>query len=152
MPSGHNDPLRSILESIAERFAAEISAAVMEHVESRVRDEVQAVISRAFAGPRAGLTRAGRRAVARPARNVRVCRVPGCGKPSKGPRYDFFCAEHRDLPDDEKERIRKAQAGQPPAPIAAAEPAEAAPAPGRAKKNGARKARPARGRKAAKAA
>ena len=107
MPRPRKDPLRSLLDPIAQRFAAEVSAAVMSHVEARVREEVQAVVGRAFRGS-TGAAR-GRRLGAAPGRNLRPCRVPGCGRPSKGPRFDYFCAEHRELPAAEKEAIKKAQ-------------------------------------------
>ncbi|HEY3352672.1 MAG TPA: hypothetical protein VGQ83_05455 [Polyangia bacterium] len=161
MPRSHKDPLKAILAPIADRFAAEISAAVMDYVEARVRDEVQAVVDRTFGGQHDAPARGPRRelAVARPERKVRVCRVPGCGRPSKGPRFDFFCEVHRDLPAAEKEAIKKAQAQAPAGAEAAAEsaaPAGEAPAP-RARKNGARKrakapARAARKARAAKGA
>ena len=93
--------LQPLLEPIARRFAAEVAAAVVGFVEARVKHEVESAVGRAFAGAR---TRGG--AAPRRARAIRPCRVPGCGKPSKGPRFDFFCAEHRDLPAGEKAAIK----------------------------------------------
>jgi hypothetical protein len=103
--------LQPLLEPIARRFAAEVAAAVVGFVEARVKHEVEAAVGRAFSGAR---TRAS--AVPRRARAIRPCRVPGCGKPSKGPRFDFFCAEHRDLPAAEKAAIKdgkRANGGKP---------------------------------------
>jgi hypothetical protein len=99
------DPLQPLLEPIARRFAAQVAAAVVSFVETRVKEEVKAAVGRAFAGARVrGAGGAGR------VRNIRPCRVPGCGKPSKGPRFDFFCADHRQLPAAEKAAIK---AGKP---------------------------------------
>ena len=95
------DPLQPLLEPIARRFAAEVTAAVMGFVETKVKREVQALVGRAFAGAR----QRGGSTGARP-RNIRPCRVPGCGKPSKGPRFDFFCEVHRGLPAAEKDAIK----------------------------------------------
>jgi hypothetical protein len=36
----------------------------------------------------------------------RKCRVPGCGKVSKGPRYDFFCADHRTMSKAAKKAVK----------------------------------------------
>jgi hypothetical protein len=95
------DPLQPLLEPIARRFAAQVAAAVVSFVEARVKQEVKAAVGRAFAGAR--MRGAGS---ATRVRNIRPCRVPGCSKPSKGPRYDFFCAQHRELPAAEKAAIK----------------------------------------------
>lgn len=94
------DPLHPLLEPIARRFTAEIAAAVVSFVEARVKREVQTAVGRAFVGSRT------RSAISRRVRAIRPCRVPGCGKPSKGPRFDFFCDEHRELPAAEKAAIK----------------------------------------------
>jgi hypothetical protein len=100
------DPLQPLLEPIARRFAAQVAAAVVSFVEARVKHEVKLAVGRAFAGARA---RGG--ASATRVRNIRPCRVPGCGKPSKGPRYDFFCAQHRELPAADKAAIKAGKRG-----------------------------------------
>ena len=101
MPSARNqDPLQPLLEPIARRFAAQVAAAVVGFVEARVKREVESAVGRAFASART------RGAAPRRARTIRPCRVPGCGKPSKGPRFDFFCAEHRELPAADKAAIK----------------------------------------------
>ena len=69
-------------------------------VEARVKREVESAVGRAFASAKARGVSPAR------ARKIRPCRVPGCGKPSKGPRFDFFCAQHRDLPAAEKAAIK----------------------------------------------
>jgi hypothetical protein len=92
--------LQPLLEPIARRFAAEVAAAVVGLVEARVKREVETAVGRAFAGTRS------RGTAPRRVRAIRPCRVPGCGKPSKGPRFDFFCAEHRELPAADKAAIK----------------------------------------------
>ena len=39
--------------------------------------------------------------------NFKPCKVPGCGKPSKGPRFRFLCEDHRDLPKAKLELLLK---------------------------------------------
>ena len=39
----------------------------------------------------------------------RPCRVPGCGQVSKGPRFDFFCAEHRTMSKSAKEAVKRGE-------------------------------------------
>lgn len=47
----------------------------------------------------------------KPKRTVRPCPVPRCRQPSKGPRYSWFCAVHRDMPKREREKAMKAAQG-----------------------------------------
>lgn len=42
-------------------------------------------------------------------RAILPCPYPGCGRPGKGPRFGWFCEEHRSLPKTERDRIRIAQ-------------------------------------------
>ena len=65
----------------------------------------------------------------------RVCPVPGCGKLGKGPRFRFFCDDHKGLSKAEQDKI-----------IAESKGAAAAPAKGKP----AKKSRKKRGKKAAK--
>ncbi len=95
------DKLKTIIRPLADRFAAEVSAAVMEFVQAQVREQVESVIGRVVKGLPNGT-------VPRVRAAVRPCRVPGCGRPSKGPRFDFFCEVHRSLPAEEKEKIKAA--------------------------------------------
>lgn len=37
------------------------------------------------------------------------CRVPGCGKVSKGPRFDFFCEDHRTLSKKDKDAVKRGE-------------------------------------------
>jgi hypothetical protein len=43
---------------------------------------------------------------------VILCPVPGCGKPGGGPKWGWFCAEHKDLPAAEKDKARAASRAQ----------------------------------------
>jgi hypothetical protein len=101
------DRLNPILKPLAERFAADISAAVMDFVKARVRDEVEAVLGRAV---RTMPQRATKRRASAGHSNIRPCRVPGCSRQSKGPRFDFFCEVHRTMSAEEKEAVKKGKA------------------------------------------
>jgi hypothetical protein len=37
------------------------------------------------------------------------CRVPGCGKVSKGPRFDFFCEDHRTMSKKAKDAVKNGE-------------------------------------------
>jgi len=56
------------------------------------------------------------------------CRVPGCGKVSKGPRFDFFCEDHRTMSKKAKAAVKNGESlPLKPAPKKAA-PKKAKPA------------------------
>ena len=38
---------------------------------------------------------------------MKPCPVPKCKQPGKGPRYKWFCAEHRDMPKRELAKLMK---------------------------------------------
>jgi hypothetical protein len=44
-------------------------------------------------------------------RRVRLCPVPGCGRPGAGPRNRWFCDTHKGLPVAEQKRILAAAKG-----------------------------------------
>lgn len=46
---------------------------------------------------------------ARKAGGGRPCRVPGCGKVSKGPRFDFFCEDHRTMSKKAKDAVKNGE-------------------------------------------
>lgn len=48
-----------------------------------------------------------------PNAGIKPCRVPGCGKPSKGPRFGFLCETHREM---NKADIAKLLASATPGP------------------------------------
>src|SRR5437667_10971989 len=66
--------------ALIERFAYDLSGAIVELVQHQVKDAV----ARASAGR---LEQDGRRA-------GRLCPVPGCGETGAGPRNRWFCREH----------------------------------------------------------
>jgi hypothetical protein len=71
-------------------------------MESLVQQLVESVVARLPAAMTAGRAATGGGAVAGRA----ACAVPGCGKPHSGPRYRFFCREHKaSLGKREQDRI-----------------------------------------------
>lgn len=85
-----------------------------------------------------GTTGKARRRRTTAAKVVRHCPVPGCTKPTKGPRFRFFCEEHRELPRAEQDRYlaeqKKGGDGAPAKGEASGAPARKARRRGRAKK------------------
>jgi hypothetical protein len=98
MPRTHSG-LDQTLENIVSRAAAEIAQAVRQNT----ADEVSRLVG-------AGGSIGGRRALRQ--RRVIMCPVPSCGKPGGGPKWGWFCAEHKDLPASEKEKARAATRGR----------------------------------------
>ena len=49
----------------------------------------------------------------------RTCPVPGCLNPTKGPRFRFFCATHRDMPKAKQDAILAAAKGDQGSKVAA---------------------------------
>ena len=77
-------------DALAERFA--------EIVADRLSSVMPAGRSSSSSSPAGGKATKGRRG-ARPGRKLDMaCRFPGCQNQSKGPRFRFFCDEHRKLP------------------------------------------------------
>jgi hypothetical protein len=71
-------------------------------MESLVQQLVESVVARLPAAMTTGRAATGGGAVAGRA----ACAVPGCGKPHSGPRYRFFCREHKaSLGKREQDRI-----------------------------------------------
>src|SRR5262245_42965042 len=94
------------VQDIVSRAAAEIAHAVRQNI----ADEVSRLVGSAGGGL------AGRRVQLRK-RRVILCPVPNCGKPGGGPKWGWFCADHKDLPAAEKEKARaatRARAGMAP--------------------------------------
>ena len=82
------------LNDIVARAAAEIAHAVRQNI----ADEVSRLV-----GTGGG---AGKRLARK--RRVIMCPVPNCGKPGGGPKWGWFCGDHKDLPASEKEKARAA--------------------------------------------
>jgi hypothetical protein len=83
--------LDGVVERIVARAAAEIAQAVRQNIAAEVA--------------RLALKSDG--AVGRK-RRVILCPVPTCGKPGGGPKWGWFCADHKNLPAAEKEKARRA--------------------------------------------
>ena len=84
------------LQDIVSRAAAEIALAVRQNI----ADEVSRLVGVVGGGSVA------RRVLRK--RRVILCPVPNCGKPGGGPKWGWFCADHKDLPAAEKEKARAA--------------------------------------------
>ncbi len=90
------------LSSLANSFAE----AVAQLVERTIADRVGARVSTLAGRTIAKTSRAtNRRKVHRPAHTLRACPFGGCQEPSKGPRYSWFCAAHRELPEGERAKV-----------------------------------------------
>jgi hypothetical protein len=116
MPRGRRNPLKTIVLPLASRFASDLAAAVEMQVRAQVREQVEGILNQVTGARSKGPAAAPGRRRAAGRRLPKACRVPGCKNPNKGPRYDFFCEKHRDLPAAEKEKIKAAaRAGKGPA-------------------------------------
>jgi hypothetical protein len=97
MPKTTNESrLDRTLQDIVERAAAQVALAVRQNI----ADEVTRLV---------GVTGSGgvaKRMLRK--RRVIFCPVPNCGKPGGGPKWGWFCADHKDLPAAEKEKARAA--------------------------------------------
>jgi hypothetical protein len=89
------------LNDIVARAASEIADAVR----GNIADEVARLV-----GGRATVARGPGRPGRPPGRRRRVilCPVPKCGKPGGGPKWGWFCKDHKDLPASEKAKARAA--------------------------------------------
>ena len=86
------------LQGIIDRAAAEIAQAVRQNIADEVTRMVGgASLRRGTAGR---VARVGRK------RAPILCPVPNCGKPGGGPKWGWFCADHKNLPKSEKDEIR----------------------------------------------
>jgi hypothetical protein len=93
------EQLDRTLQDIVSRASAEIAQAVRESI----ADEVTRMVG--GNGGRAGT--AGRVARVGKKRRTILCPVPGCGQRGGGPKCGWFCADHKDLSEAEKEKIRR---------------------------------------------
>jgi hypothetical protein len=110
------DKLQSKINAIITEATAKVTALVRHNIGA----EITRIAQVALAGPiLAGVSDHGSKpsteaprskvpAAKKPSPQVArqmECPSPGCKNPSKGPRFSWFCAEHRELPADEKEKI-----------------------------------------------
>src|SRR5437867_4434161 len=89
------------LNAIVARAANEIAHTVRQNI----ADEVARLVGSARAGAATPLGRVGRK------RRPILC--PVCGNPGGGPRWGWFCADHKDLSAAAKQRARAAARQQP---------------------------------------
>jgi len=90
------------LQDIVTRAAADIAHAVRQNI----ADEVSRLVGVVGGGV------AARRVLRK--RRVIMCPVPNCGKPGGGPKWGWFCANHKNLSAAEKAKARavtRARAG-----------------------------------------
>jgi len=122
---GTTNSLDSQLQSLVTEFASRLAQVVRGHVAG----ELARGIDRLRAGLVGGAPSAGviRPAPAAPAVFNRVCRVPGCGN-SAGPRFDYFCKEHRGMPAAEKAAVKAKTPAKKAAPAPRTKAVKAAPA------------------------
>ena len=115
---------RNASSSIDRRITEIISRAsrdVTQAVKQSIAEEVRRIVS----GGGVRLDKAkGQRT-----RKTIFCPVPGCEKPGGGPKWGWFCADHKSLPDAEKDKARAATRGN-----GARAQAPAAPEPKRGRK------------------
>jgi hypothetical protein len=94
------------LEARIAKLLESTAAAIVHLVREDVSDRIDAVLAARGGAGRGKVLARSRRMAKSP--NIKPCRVPGCGKPSKGPRFHFLCAEHRDLPKAKIQALLKA--------------------------------------------
>jgi len=96
MPKTHSSSdLDKTLSSIVARAAGEIAHAVRQNIAHEVTSLVG--LGRKALG-QGGLAKLGRK------RKVITC--PSCGKPGGGPKWGWFCKDHKDLSESEKNQAR----------------------------------------------
>jgi hypothetical protein len=95
------------LADIVARYTSELVAAVRQEVRRSVADEVRDILT----GGRGGGLSAGRsrRSGGNGRKRVVQCIAPGCGNPSKGPRFHYLCDKHKDAKKADYEAWRKAR-------------------------------------------
>jgi hypothetical protein len=85
------------LAPIIRGFTDQIAAVVERQTQERIRKALLASLGVGGA--------ARRKRKAQP--NIRPCKVPGCGRPSKGPRFGYLCEIHRELGKREIAKLLK---------------------------------------------
>ena len=109
-------PGRPSKESALDRTLNAIVARAAGEIAQAVRQNIADEVSRLVGGQRgAGIGGGAGIALPRLGRKRRIiyCPVPGCGKPGGGPKWGWFCSEHKDLPAAEKEKARSASRARP---------------------------------------
>jgi hypothetical protein len=94
----------SSLDRTINRIVTDAAAAIAHAVRQNIADEVSRLVGSSAGAKANGLTFGGRRK-----RATILCPVPGCGKPGGGPKWGWFCADHKDLSPADKEKARAAR-------------------------------------------
>ena len=89
------------LDRTIQRIVTDAASAIASAVRQNIADEVNRLVGGASGGLKANGLGLRKRATI-------LCPVPGCGKPGGGPKWGWFCAEHKDLTEAEKEKARVA--------------------------------------------
>lgn len=106
-----SSPLDQRIQEIIARAAQEIAQAVRENIAAEVARLVQSSgvsISAALTERATASSSSSSGAAAERKRRKILCPVPGCGRPGGGPKWGWFCAEHKNLSPEEKEQARAA--------------------------------------------
>src|SRR5438128_12431172 len=90
------------LADIVTRYVEDLVNAVQQEVRRSVADEVQSFLTGEKGRGLAKLLRVRRK-------RVLPCIAPGCSNPSKGPRFHYLCAKHKDAPKKDYEAWRRAR-------------------------------------------
>jgi len=92
-------------QSRADQAIAEIVQAAAGEISRVVREciaiEIQAIVGETSRKNAPALA-------SKRHRRVILCPVPKCGKPGGGPKYGWFCRDHKDLPKAERDAARAA--------------------------------------------
>ncbi|HJZ84965.1 MAG TPA: hypothetical protein VKN99_07315 [Polyangia bacterium] len=99
-------PRESALDRTLNNIVASAAAEIAQAVRQNIADEVSRLVGGRGGGGGAA-PRLGRK------RRIIYCPVPGCGKPGGGPKWGWFCADHKDMPESEKEKARAATRARP---------------------------------------
>jgi hypothetical protein len=124
MPRATPSSLEARIAAIVNAAAAEIAAAVRQDMADQLRQLLDGspfdagrarIAAPAAKSVRSGAGNPGGRGVKR---NVpKTCIVPGCGNPSKGPRWSFLCEKHLTTPKAERQKLlaawKASQGGAP---------------------------------------
>src|ERR1041384_5032014 len=93
----------ALLREIVERTVAALVDAIDKYTRGNVADEVRAFI----AAKGGAIGKIGRRGRPPGAKNrLLPCIAPGCGNPSKGPRFHYLCEKHMNAPKKDYEAWR----------------------------------------------
>ena len=94
--------LNALLTDHVRNLVSEIAKVVRQNLAARLGAIISGTEPAAVAPKRKAVGRAARKRVV-------ACLSPGCGNPSKGPRFHYLCEKHKDAPTKDYEAWRKAK-------------------------------------------